>query len=138
MHSAPSVERVVKLIALPKWLSMASDTVVCLFASEVALNLGPSQGGGELRCLVEIDLHTICRRITHNLSKKIQSELCEFNQCEFKISEGGVNSTPRTFPAKSIEQIFLFIKVLDIATKKNLTMPKDKIVYRDFTKNKII
>ena len=38
----------------------------------------------------------------------------------------------------SIEQIFLFIKVLDIATKKNLTMPKDKIVYRDFTKNKII
>ena len=38
----------------------------------------------------------------------------------------------------SIEQIFLLIKVLDIATKQNLTKPKDKIVYRDFTKNKII
>ena len=38
----------------------------------------------------------------------------------------------------SIKQIFLLIKVLDIATKKILTKPKDNFVYRDFIGNRII
>ena len=62
------------LIALPKRLSMASDT--CLFASDVALNLGPSQGGGESRCLVEIDFNTVCRRrFSQNCVNSINANL---------------------------------------------------------------
>ena len=39
---------------------------------------------------------------------------------------------------QSIEQIFILIKVRDIATNKGLTKPKDVIVYKDWRGNKKI